>query len=212
MEIKIDSKRNNPLLNRTEIYFTVKHEGEGTPNRELIRSELAEKLNAKKENIVINVISPGFGLQESTGYAKVYSSIQKTKDLEREHILLRNKIIGSKEKTEGKPAETTSPSPKEEPSEDTSEKEVSNGEETVENSETVTDGKPAESSSETKVEKTTSEETTVDETVEQPSVSEPVEKTEGKPVEQQNVESSEKIEEDAEKPMDEKKSSEEKEE
>ena len=39
MEIEINSKRNNPLLNRTEVYFTVKHSGEGTPNREIIRSE-----------------------------------------------------------------------------------------------------------------------------------------------------------------------------
>ena len=48
MEIIIDSKINNPLINRTEVHFTVIHEGEGTPNREIIRSELAEKLNAKK--------------------------------------------------------------------------------------------------------------------------------------------------------------------
>jgi len=106
MEIEIDSKKNNPLLNRTEVYFTVKHPGEGTPNRELIRSELADKLNAKKENIIVHVITPGFGTQETTGYAKVYSSVEKSKKSEREHILKRNKLIGEKkeEKTQGKPA------------------------------------------------------------------------------------------------------------
>jgi len=98
MEIEIDSKRNNSLLNRTEIYFTVKHEGEGTPNREIIRSELADILNVKKENIVVNTVHSSFGNQEITGYAKVYSSLKNIKNIEREYVLKRNKIIESKDK------------------------------------------------------------------------------------------------------------------
>ena len=107
MEIIIDSKINNPLINRTEVHFTVIHEGEGTPNREIIRSELAEKLNAKKENIVVNNIQTSFGVQKSTGYAKVYSSLAKAKDWDREHILQRNKLIEAK-KDEKKPEEKPS--------------------------------------------------------------------------------------------------------
>ena len=67
MEIEIESKRNNPLLNRTEVNFIVKHEGEGTPNREIIRDQLADKLNSKKENIIVNIIESSFGNNESTG-------------------------------------------------------------------------------------------------------------------------------------------------
>ncbi len=51
MEIEIDSKKNNPLLNRTEIYFTIKHIGEKTPNREIIRAELAEKLDRMEKQL-----------------------------------------------------------------------------------------------------------------------------------------------------------------
>ncbi len=108
MEIEIDSKRNNPLLNRTEIYFTVKHTGEGTPNREIIRSELADKLNVKKENIVVSNVQSGFGIQEISCYAKIYSSLAKTKDIEQDYILKRNKLIeGEKpeKKVEEKPPE-----------------------------------------------------------------------------------------------------------
>lgn len=106
MEIEIDSKKNNQLLKRTEVYFTVKHTGEGTPNREIIRSELADKLNSKKENIVVNIIKPGFGIQETTGYAKVYSSPENLKGLEREHILKRNKLSETKkDKKEAKTSE-----------------------------------------------------------------------------------------------------------
>jgi len=111
MEIEIDSKRNNPLLNRTEIYFTIKHKGEGTPNREIIRSELAEKLNVKKENIIVNTVHSSFGDQEISCYAKVYSSLTKSKDLERDYILRRNMLIEPKgKKAEEKPPEA----PKEE--------------------------------------------------------------------------------------------------
>ena len=101
MEIVIDSKRNNPLLNRTEIYFTVKHEGEGTPNREIIRSELAEKINVNKEKVIINTVQSSFGTQEISCYAKIYPSLDQSKDIERNHIIKRNKLIGSeKGKTE----------------------------------------------------------------------------------------------------------------
>ena len=98
MEIEIDSKKNNPLLNRTEIYFTVKHLGEKTPNREIIRAEIADKINVKKEDVIVDSIHTTFGIQQITGYAKVYTSSDKTKSLERKHILIRNKLMQSKKK------------------------------------------------------------------------------------------------------------------
>ena len=122
MEIEIESKKNNPLLNRTEVCFIVKHEGEGTPNREIIRSELADKLNAKKENIIVNSINSSFGTQETTGYAKVYSSLQKAKDLERDHMLKRNKIGATEKKKEEKDEEKKEEKPIEEKTEEVSSK------------------------------------------------------------------------------------------
>ena len=149
MEIEIDSKKNNPLFDRTEVHFTIIHKGEGTPDRELIRGELAGKLNVKKDNIVVDNIHSGFGIQESKGYAKIYKSVEVAKDFDRDHLLERNKIIERKdkkkeekkpaeakpeakpeveaklegEKPEGEP-ESTEESPKEEqPSEEPSEKE-----------------------------------------------------------------------------------------
>jgi ribosomal protein S24E len=107
MEIEITSKRNNPLCERTEVYFTIHHEGEGTPNRDLVRNELAEKLNVKKEHVAINYIQTNFGVQKSTGYTTVYSSLDKAKNWERDYILKRNKII--EEKEEKKPEEEKPP-------------------------------------------------------------------------------------------------------
>lgn len=125
MEIIIESKKNNTLLNRTEVFFTVKHTGAGTPNRDVIRNELADKLNTIKDNVIINEIHSGFGSQEATGYAKVYNSTEQSKALEPKHILVRNKLIekviknkGEKktkekpEKQEGKPEKTSEPQEK----------------------------------------------------------------------------------------------------
>ena len=104
MEIEIDSKRNNPLLNRTEVYFTIKHGGEATPNREIIKSELADKLNVKKESIMISSLDSSFGVQQVTGYAKIYSSDKKAKESEFDYVLKRNKVISDGKKGEKKEA------------------------------------------------------------------------------------------------------------
>ena len=120
MEIKIDSKRNNPLLNRTEVHFRIRHEGEKTPDKEIIRGELAGKINAKKENIIINDIRSSSGILECIGYAKIYPSIKKAEGIERKYILKRNKIAVKEKKkveekkTEKKPEETVEVTQKEE--------------------------------------------------------------------------------------------------
>jgi small subunit ribosomal protein S24e len=118
MEIEINTKKNNPLLNRTEIRFTVKHQGEKTPNREIIKSEIAEKINAKKENIIIDFINSGFGIQESSGYAKIYSPAKIGEEIERKHILKRNKIISKKEKKEDAKVEKQPEAAEEKPKEE----------------------------------------------------------------------------------------------
>ena len=106
MEIEIESKKNNPLLNRIEVHFVIRHTGESTPRREIIRGELAGKLGVGKENIIIDHMTSDFGIQKTKGYAKVYSSAEKTKAEERNHLLKRNnlpmkKAEKKKEKTGG---------------------------------------------------------------------------------------------------------------
>ncbi len=129
MELEIADKKTNPLLKRTEVRFIVKHENEGTPNRKLIRSELADKLNTKQENIIIDSITSSFGLHISKGYAKSYSSLKHASEVERDFQLKRNKVEGKAQKKEEtkeekqKPAEEQqSEESKEESKEKTEEK------------------------------------------------------------------------------------------
>jgi len=101
MEIEIQSKNDNVLLGRTEVRFVIHHEGEGTAKRDLIRTELAEKLNAKKEAIMIDFMRSSFGERKTVGYAKIYGSVEAAKAGEADPILRRNGL-GSKKKPKKK--------------------------------------------------------------------------------------------------------------
>jgi len=122
MEIEIQTKTNNPLLKRTEVHFTINHDGGKTPKRELIRSELAEKLNTKKENVMINFMKSGFGSAYTVGYAKVYKSVKDAEAYEKKHVLKRNHALaGEKKSAKGEPEKaagqpTAQPEQKEESS------------------------------------------------------------------------------------------------
>ena len=97
MEIEIQSKTDNTLLGRTELHFVIIHEGESSPKRDLVRSELAEKLNAKRETVLVDFMRSSFGSQKTIGYAKIYKSIEDAKASESDPILKRNGL-GTKKK------------------------------------------------------------------------------------------------------------------
>ncbi len=98
MEIEIIDKREQPLLQRTEITYKASHPNEKTPGRDTVRAELAKLLKSKKENIVIDHQEPQFGKAETIGYAKVYTTTAILKAIERKHILKRNKLLDEKGK------------------------------------------------------------------------------------------------------------------
>ncbi len=108
MEIEINEKKNNPFLNRTEVHFTVLHTNQKTPNRDVVRSELAENLNEKKENVFIEQLNSKFGIQKTTGYARIYSTRKQAESLEYKYILKRNEGKGKQKKSdeESKEGET----------------------------------------------------------------------------------------------------------
>lgn len=125
MELEIQSQRNNTLLNRTEVRFVIIHTGEATPRRELVRTELAEKLHTKKDNVIIDHMNSEFGVYKTSGYAKVYSSVEKAKSNEKEYLIKRNQIAGGKGKEEKeKPQKEPATEKTEKPSEQEPEKPV----------------------------------------------------------------------------------------
>ena len=116
MEIEITSQTKNPMLNRTDIHFTIQHTGEQTPKRELIRSEIADKLKVKKEQIIVDNMQSHFGISQTQGYAKIYKNIKEAQSYERKHILKRNNaLIQEKQKDAKTDKPETKPEPEKEP-------------------------------------------------------------------------------------------------
>jgi ribosomal protein S24E len=104
MEIEFVDKKEQPLLSRVDITFRITHPHEQTPKRSEVREELASQLNVKKSTVIIDHMNAEFGKSETKGFAKVYKSEKEAKEIERDYILVRNKLISAKEGKE-KPKE-----------------------------------------------------------------------------------------------------------
>jgi small subunit ribosomal protein S24e len=108
MEIEIISKKENELLDRTEINFKAMHPMEGTPQREAVREKLATMMKATKDRVIVDSMDSEFGKMETVGYAKVYKTKEAAMKFEREYVLVRNKLK-EKAKVEKKAAATPPP-------------------------------------------------------------------------------------------------------
>jgi len=111
MDIEIISERKNPHLSRIEIHFVVKHPGGPTPKRDVVQGAIANMLGVKKDVVIIDHFKTNFGSESARGYAKVYSSVEACMRIEREPVLVKNRL--KERKKVEKPAES-SPAKKEE--------------------------------------------------------------------------------------------------
>lgn len=109
MEITVTQRRENALLDRTEVYFTVAHPTEGTPNRADLRKALSGALNVKGV-VVLDWARSEFGRTATRGYAKVYKSKEHAVALEPRPILIRNGLAEkAAKKEEAAPKEAPPP-------------------------------------------------------------------------------------------------------
>ncbi|MDD1742405.1 MAG: 30S ribosomal protein S24e [Methanotrichaceae archaeon] len=89
MEIQIIEDINNNLLNRREVVFKATYEN-ATPSRKSIIDKLSALMNSKQGLVIIDNMKTEFGKRESIGYAKIYESPERVKEIERTHIIERN--------------------------------------------------------------------------------------------------------------------------
>lgn len=89
MDIQVISEKNNPVLKRREISFKVIHD-EATPSRKSIVERLAATQNTKIGLVYVDGLKTEFGKRETIGYAKIYETEERAKQIERAHIIERN--------------------------------------------------------------------------------------------------------------------------
>jgi small subunit ribosomal protein S24e len=100
MEITINEKIENPLLNRTEIRFECIYQGESTPKVLDVKNRLVATLNVDKNLLVVHNLKPSYGEGKANGYAKLYDSVESLAKIEREHVVVKNKEATNEEKEE----------------------------------------------------------------------------------------------------------------
>jgi small subunit ribosomal protein S24e len=96
LDIKIIEEKNNPLLNRREVVFRVDHES-ATPSRKSIVDRIAATMNSKEGLVIIDNLKTEFGKRETIGYAKIYETEERAKQVERPHITERNTFVAPEE-------------------------------------------------------------------------------------------------------------------
>lgn len=104
MDIEINEQKQNPLLGRREVRFTVHHMGEKTPNRDTIREKLAGQMNSKKTLVVVDSMASAFGRSTTRGYARIYDATEGIAKNEPFYLLKRNKLEEVRPKKEKKAA------------------------------------------------------------------------------------------------------------
>jgi len=112
LKVEIVSKKENPLLERTEVSFSAEHAGKSTPTRDEVRSAIASALSVPKERVVIDNMDTEYGKGLSIGYAKVYSTQEAVMKLEKRHLLVRNKLAEKKVKAKAAPKARAAPKAK----------------------------------------------------------------------------------------------------
>src|SRR5512137_2189484 len=89
LDIQVIEAKNNTILNRRELVFKVIHD-ESTPSRKSVVERLAATLNSKPGLVLVDGLRTEFGKRETFGYAKIYESAERAKQVERPHIMERN--------------------------------------------------------------------------------------------------------------------------
>lgn len=117
MKLEIKKERDTPLLSRKRVTLVGEYE-RSTPSRIDIRKEVAKKVNAKENLVVIKHIYTKYGSHKAKIIAHVYSNEDEMKKIE-EEVLLKKQVPKGEGGQKEKPKEDK---PKEEKKEEKKEK------------------------------------------------------------------------------------------
>jgi len=90
MELQIISQKENPLLKRKEIQFTVLHTQGKTPGRLDIKRSLASQLQVNEKLVFVKKMRTMTGTNTAVGDANAYETEAQAKLIEPAYIVKRN--------------------------------------------------------------------------------------------------------------------------
>lgn len=89
MEIEVMEERENPLLERKELWLKLRFEG-SVPQRKEVRDKIAALKACDQNLVVVQWIRPVFGAREAKCFVKIYNSKEAMLSVEPKHIIRRN--------------------------------------------------------------------------------------------------------------------------
>jgi small subunit ribosomal protein S24e len=91
MDIKITSVKENPLLKRREVRFSIEHGPKGkTPGRIEVRKALAAGVETDTNLVFVQEMETRTGTNTTLGFATIYESADQAKLVEPEYVMQRN--------------------------------------------------------------------------------------------------------------------------
>lgn len=90
MDVKITSKKENPLMKRKEVQFSVEHLQGKTPTRLDMKRLVAGALGVKENLVFIKRMKTMTGTSIAVGFANAYESEAQAKIIEPDYIIKRN--------------------------------------------------------------------------------------------------------------------------
>jgi len=98
MQIKIESTKNNPLLKRKEVGFTIfQGPKEKTPQRLDVKRAIAVEMQIGADVVFVKKMHTKTGTSITQGEANVYQTVDQAKLVEPEYIQKRNSTEKPKE-------------------------------------------------------------------------------------------------------------------
>jgi len=101
MQLEIVTRKQNPLLDRTDVEFRALHDGEKTPARSTVRDQLASQFGVGKDVVIVDHMNSDYGRGVTVGFAKVYANVEKARYHERDYLLKRNGLFVAKPEKKG---------------------------------------------------------------------------------------------------------------
>jgi ribosomal protein S24E len=111
MKVEIKDKKNNPIMKREEVMFSVEHDKKATPSRRELIKEIVDKLKSKEDLVIVDKIFSAKGRCMSNVAVLVYKKkddIPKGK-LEKMKRRMEKSAKKEKPKAEAKPIEEVKP-------------------------------------------------------------------------------------------------------
>lgn len=91
MDVKIISKKENPLLKRKEVSFKIEQGLQTkTPLRLEVKKAIAIELKVSDDFVFVKKMKTLTGTHNTVGFANVYESVEQAKRIEPTYVLKRN--------------------------------------------------------------------------------------------------------------------------